>query len=235
LYEEVYMELPPGFYDKNESKVCNLVKSLYGLNKLQCRGMEITTALVKNGFVQSKNDYALYIKSKNGLFIALLVYVDDIQNVVLSHVESEKDKYLPCMTEYKKIVGKLIYLSVTRPDISYAVHCLSQHMHAPLQSHLIAALKVFRYLKNAPVFSLIKVFSTWMVFGGNTHDLSSFGEVTDKIMDLHQIHEEALFKERGDGVTGIKRRHRDLSGDGVRDLLTASGRGRLKEDLESST
>ncbi|GJS25156.1 MAK10-like protein [Tanacetum coccineum] len=40
---------------------------------------------------------------------------------------------------------------------------------------------------------------------------------------------------RGDGVTGIKRRRHDLSGDGVMNLATASGRGRLKEDLKSST
>ncbi|GJW23675.1 MAK10-like protein [Tanacetum coccineum] len=40
---------------------------------------------------------------------------------------------------------------------------------------------------------------------------------------------------RGDGVAGVKRCHRDLYGDGVRNLVTASGRGRLKEDLESST
>ncbi|GKD85667.1 hypothetical protein Tco_1356821, partial [Tanacetum coccineum] len=38
-----------------------------------------------------------------------------------------------------------------------------------------------------------------------------------------------------DGVAGIKRYHRDLSSDGVRNLATALGRGRLKEDLESST
>ncbi|GJY39512.1 hypothetical protein Tco_0425876 [Tanacetum coccineum] len=37
------------------------------------------------------------------------------------------------------------------------------------------------------------------------------------------------------GVAGIKRRRRDLYGDGVRNLATASGRVRLKEDLESST
>ncbi|GJT72870.1 probable auxin efflux carrier component 1b [Tanacetum coccineum] len=80
-----------------------------------------------------------------------------------------------------------------------------------------------------------EVFSTWMAFGGNTRDLGSFGEETDKITDLHQIHEEVLFTERGDGVAGIKRRRRDLSSDGVRDLATTSGRGRLKEDLESST
>ncbi|GJR46823.1 hypothetical protein Tco_1314926 [Tanacetum coccineum] len=38
----------------------------------------------------------------------------------------------------------------------------------------------------------------------------------------------------GDGITGIKRRRRDLSSDGVRNMAMASGRGRLKEDLESS-
>ncbi|GJU85588.1 hypothetical protein Tco_1293134 [Tanacetum coccineum] len=39
----------------------------------------------------------------------------------------------------------------------------------------------------------------------------------------------------GDGVASIKRRRRDQSSDGVRNMATASGRGRLKEDLESST
>ncbi|GJY46334.1 hypothetical protein Tco_0435397 [Tanacetum coccineum] len=62
----------------------------------------------------------------------------------------------------------------------------------------------------------------------------SFGEETDKLTDLHQIHEEVLFTERGDGVTS-KRRRRDLSSDDIRDLEMASGRGRLKEDLASST
>ncbi|GJW64121.1 reverse transcriptase domain-containing protein [Tanacetum coccineum] len=81
----------------------------------------------------------------------------------------------------------------------------------------------------------VGVFSTWMVFGGNTRDFGSFGEETDKITDLHQFYKEVLFTERGDGVTGIKRRHRDLTSSSVRDLATASRRDRLKEDLESST
>ncbi|GJS36348.1 DNA helicase [Tanacetum coccineum] len=80
-----------------------------------------------------------------------------------------------------------------------------------------------------------EVFSTWMAFGGNTRDLGSFGEETDEITDLHQILEEVLLTARGDGVAGIKRCRRDPSGDGVRDLVMASGRGRLNEDLESST
>ncbi|GJT87557.1 hypothetical protein Tco_1069274 [Tanacetum coccineum] len=80
-----------------------------------------------------------------------------------------------------------------------------------------------------------EVFSTWMAFGGNTHDLGLFGEETDKITDLHQFHEEILFSERRDGFASIKRRRRDPSNDGFRDLVTASGCGRLNEDLESST
>ncbi|GJW77703.1 zinc finger, CCHC-type containing protein [Tanacetum coccineum] len=42
-------------------------------------------------------------------------------------------------------------------------------------------------------------------------------------------------KKGGDDVAGIKRRRRDPSSDGVRDLVTASGRSRLNDDLESST
>nr|GEX20630.1 hypothetical protein AMTR_s00071p00160240 [Tanacetum cinerariifolium] len=76
---------------------------------------------------------------------------------------------------------------------------------------------------------------TWMAFGGNTCDLGSFEEETNKITDLHQIHEEVLFTERGDGIVGIKQHRRDLSSEGVRNLAMASRRGRLKEDLKSST
>ncbi|GJY40245.1 MAK10-like protein [Tanacetum coccineum] len=64
---------------------------------------------------------------------------------------------------------------------------------------------------------------------GNTRDLGSFGEETDEITDLHQILEEMLLTERGDGVASIKRRRRDLAGDGVWTLATASQRSRLKE------
>ncbi|GJT02237.1 hypothetical protein Tco_0823406 [Tanacetum coccineum] len=46
---------------------------------------------------------------------------------------------------------------------------------------------------------------------------------------------ERIPSARRDGVAGIKRRHRDLYGDGVRNLAPTSGHGRLKEDLESST
>ena len=38
-------------------------------------------------------------------------------------------------TEYRKVIGALQYLSLTQPDISFAVNKLSQFMHCPTQTH----------------------------------------------------------------------------------------------------
>ncbi|GJT02471.1 hypothetical protein Tco_0823640 [Tanacetum coccineum] len=81
----------------------------------------------------------------------------------------------------------------------------------------------------------LHVLSTWKAFGGNTCDLGSFGEETDKITTLHQEPRRIVHSEPGDGVTSIKRRRQDIHGVDVRDLAMASRRSRLKVDLESST
>jgi hypothetical protein len=47
-------------------------------------------------------------------------------------------------------MGKLIYLTVTRPDLSFAVSQISQFMHAPKTCHLKIIDKVLRYLKGTP-------------------------------------------------------------------------------------
>jgi hypothetical protein len=49
-------------------------------------------------------------------------------------------------TRYRHIVGSLIYLGVTRPDISYFVHILSQFVSTPTQIHYSHLLHVLRYL-----------------------------------------------------------------------------------------
>ncbi|XP_038887093.1 secreted RxLR effector protein 161-like [Benincasa hispida] len=51
---------------------------------------------------------------------------------------------------YQRLVGKLIYLSHTRPDISYAVSMVSQFMQSPYEKHMRAVERILRYLKTSP-------------------------------------------------------------------------------------
>ncbi|XP_059669567.1 uncharacterized mitochondrial protein AtMg00810-like [Cornus florida] len=51
---------------------------------------------------------------------------------------------------YQRLVGRLIYLSHTRPDITYAVSVLSQFMHALSEEHMNAVYRILKYLKSAP-------------------------------------------------------------------------------------
>ena len=51
---------------------------------------------------------------------------------------------------YQQLVGKLIYLSHTRPGIAYAVSVVSQFMHSLGEEHMEAVYWILRYLKSAP-------------------------------------------------------------------------------------
>ncbi|CAN1776000.1 Retrovirus-related Pol polyprotein from transposon TNT 1-94 [Linum perenne] len=220
LYEEVYMSPPPGLLLSTPNLVCKLNKSLYGLKQASRQwNFKLTEFLLESGYSQSKCDYSLFTKSVNDLFIAVLVYVDDIiitgtdvsniqdLKVQLDNAFTIKDlgylKYFlgleiarsskginicqrkyaleilndsgllagkpsVCPTDatgrlsmksgalladptvYRRLIGRLVYLCTTRPDISFAVNYLSQFVSQPTDLHMQAALKVVRYIKNDP-------------------------------------------------------------------------------------
>ena len=52
--------------------------------------------------------------------------------------------------QYQRLVGRLIYLAHTSPDIAFAVSLVSQFMHHPYEEHLEAAYQILRYLKSFP-------------------------------------------------------------------------------------
>ncbi|KAL7608142.1 hypothetical protein Lser_V15G12411 [Lactuca serriola] len=224
LDEDVYMSLPFAYSDKNSNKVCKLLKSLYGLKQAPRKWNEkLYGFLLEFGFVQSMNDFTLFVKISNGTIVILLVYVDDI---ILSGNSNEevnkvkdflKSKFLikdlgklkfflgievidinkgVCLCQrkycmellhefgmlscklfktpldcnvvirgegfdsndvliqnvviYQKLIGKLIYLTITRPNISYVVQVLSQFMHSLRKSHFNIAIRLLRYLKLNP-------------------------------------------------------------------------------------
>jgi hypothetical protein len=51
---------------------------------------------------------------------------------------------------YQRLVGRLIYLCHTRPDISYAVSVVSKYMHDPRTRHMEVVYQILRYLKGTP-------------------------------------------------------------------------------------
>lgn len=56
---------------------------------------------------------------------------------------------------YQKLVGKLIYLAHTRPNISFIISTVSQSMNQPLEIHMKAVYKILMYLKRTPGQELI--------------------------------------------------------------------------------
>jgi hypothetical protein len=53
-------------------------------------------------------------------------------------------------TTYRRLIGRLLYLTHSRPEISYAVSKLSQFLDAPTDAHMLAGLHVLKFLKNNP-------------------------------------------------------------------------------------
>ena len=55
---------------------------------------------------------------------------------------------------YRSMIGSLIYLNASRPDIVLSVRVCARYQAAPKESHLVAVKRIFRYLVHSPNFGL---------------------------------------------------------------------------------
>jgi transposase InsO family protein len=101
-------------------------------------------------------------RTSTGLHLCQSKYVADI--LTRTHMADAKPAKTPCTTgsklsrfdgtplpdysAYRSLVGALQYCTLTRPDISYSVNQLCQHLHHPTSAHWTAAKRVLRFLKD---------------------------------------------------------------------------------------
>ncbi|GKA76800.1 putative ribonuclease H-like domain-containing protein [Tanacetum coccineum] len=141
--EEVYVCQPPGFEDPQFlNKVYKVEKALYGLHQaLRAWYETLSTYFLENRFRRGIIDKTLFIKKDKGDILLVQVYVDDIifgstkkslctefevktastlmdpKKALIKDAEAEDvDVHL-----YRSMIGSLMYLTASRPDIMFAV------------------------------------------------------------------------------------------------------------------
>ena len=82
-------------------------------------------------------------------------------------------------TTYRQLIGSLIYLTNTHPDLAYAVSILSRFMQEPLDSHWNAAKIVLRYIQGTKDFGILYKKTKNFVLGGFS-DADFAGSIDDR-------------------------------------------------------
>ena len=107
----------------------------------------IEVARSAQGIVLSQRKYVLDLLAEVGLLDCKPADTP----IMLSHKLGEYPYQKPTDKErYQRLVGKLIYLSHTRPDIAYSVSVVIRFMHSPSNRHMEAVMRILRYLKGSP-------------------------------------------------------------------------------------
>ena len=106
----------------------------------------IEVARSPKGIVLSQRKYTLDLLSDMGMLGCRAAPTPIDQNHKVTAMSGEPvDK-----ERYQKLVGRLLYLCHTRPDIAYAVSIVSRYMHEPRSGHLDIVYRILRYLKGSP-------------------------------------------------------------------------------------
>nr|GEX00108.1 putative ribonuclease H-like domain-containing protein [Tanacetum cinerariifolium] len=181
IQEKVYVCQPPGFEDPDHpDKLYKVVKALYGLQQAPRAWYEtLATYLLENGFQRGTIDQTLFIKKQkgdillvkqknNGIFISQDKYVAEIlRKFGLTEGKSAStpiDTKKPLLKDpdgedvdihtYRSMIGSLMYLTSSRPDIMFAICACARFQVTPKASHLHVVKRIFRYLKGKPHLGL---------------------------------------------------------------------------------
>ncbi|GJR40423.1 putative ribonuclease H-like domain-containing protein [Tanacetum coccineum] len=138
--EEVYVSQPPGFVDlKFPKKVYRVVKALYGLHQApRAWYATLSTFLLKNGYERGTINKTLFIKKdKNDI---MLVHM--LKPLTMDEEVADVDAHL-----YKYVIGSLMYLTASRPDIMFAYGLLYSFLRDTYGAELVSAASLINTVR----------------------------------------------------------------------------------------
>jgi len=112
----------------------------------------IEVAQSNDGIVIYQRKYVMDILEETGLVSAKYVDTPMDPNTKLLPNQGEP---ISDPEQYRKLVGKLNYLTVTRSDISVAVSMVSQFLNSPCEDHWSAVIRILKYIKGSPEKGLL--------------------------------------------------------------------------------
>ncbi|GJT09633.1 retrovirus-related pol polyprotein from transposon TNT 1-94, partial [Tanacetum coccineum] len=143
----------------NPSHVYKLKKALYGLKQAPRAWYNtLSIFLISQHFSKGAVDPTLFIRKAGNDLLLVQIYVDDIifasTNTALYTIMVEKSKLDEDLQGkpvdailYRGMIGSLMYLTSSRPDLIYAVSLCVRYQAKPTEKHLNAVKRIFRYLK----------------------------------------------------------------------------------------
>nr|GEY59729.1 hypothetical protein [Tanacetum cinerariifolium] len=157
--DEVYVNQPDAFVDPyHPYKVYHLKKALYGLKQApRAWYNELSNFLVSKRFSKGIQIH----QSPRGIFINQAKYAQEIlikhgmtscdsvgTPMATKHLDAYLSETLVDQTKYHSMVGALMYLTASRPDIVHATCYCARYQAKPTEKHLTAVKRIFWYLRD---------------------------------------------------------------------------------------
>ncbi|XP_071728056.1 uncharacterized mitochondrial protein AtMg00810-like [Rutidosis leptorrhynchoides] len=136
---------------ENESEISRLSDDLSvhfemkNLGEIGCfLGLEVDK--LENGYLISQRGYARSLLERFNMGESKPMTTPMEPNLKM---KKDQGKELKNVKLFRQMVGSLIYLIITRPEIAYSVGIVSQFMQCPTNVHLDAAKRILRYVKGS--------------------------------------------------------------------------------------
>ncbi|GJY08914.1 retrovirus-related pol polyprotein from transposon TNT 1-94 [Tanacetum coccineum] len=174
LHKEVYVSQPDGFVDQdNPNHVYKLKKALYGLKQAPHAWYDLLSKfLLSREFSKGIMDPTLFIRrqgkdillisqSPRGIFLNQSKYAleslkkygmessdpVDTPMVEKSKLDEDTQEKVVDPTHYREMIGTLMYLTASRPDLTLDVCMCARYQAKPTEKHLHAIKRIFKYLQ----------------------------------------------------------------------------------------